>query len=43
MQSFGDHEFVPPSMNVFTVSSNSVAMGGSLTYRPRFHSHAIKP
>jgi hypothetical protein len=41
MQSFGDHEFVPPSMNVFTVTSNSVATAVTLSYSAAFHTHVL--
>lgn len=37
--SFGDHEFRPGQMSIFTVSSNSIAMAGSVTYSPRYMTH----
>lgn len=37
--SFGDHEFLPGQMNIFTVTSNSVATAGSVTYSPRYMTH----
>lgn len=37
----GAHEFVPPLMNVFTVTSNSQAASVTLSHYPRFHSHVV--
>lgn len=39
MKSFGEHEFIPPSMNVFTVTSASVATQVTLSYYKRAHTH----
>lgn len=40
MYSFGNHEFIPPSMNVFTVTTNSIATSLTLSHYPRWHTHA---
>lgn len=39
MLSLGNHEFVPPAMNIFTVTTNSQASAVTLSSYPRFHSH----
>lgn len=40
MVSFGNHEFIPTSMNVFTVTTNSTASVVTLSHYPRWHTHA---
>lgn len=40
-ESFGAHEFVPPLMNVFVVTTASIATAVSIEYRPAFHSHVV--
>lgn len=37
---WGVHEFVPPAINVFTVTSNSTAAALTLEHYPRWHTHA---
>jgi hypothetical protein len=41
MASFDEHEFVPPLMNIFTVTGSSVATEVTLSYYPRAHTHVI--
>lgn len=40
--SFGNHEFTPPTMNVFTVTTNSQAADLSLAHYPRYHTHVVE-
>lgn len=40
LTSWMDHEFVPPSMSVFTVCSNALDASATLSHFPRWHSHA---
>lgn len=37
---WGAHEFVPPLVNVFTVTTDSTAADVTLNYYPRWHTHA---
>ena len=37
---WGDHQAQPPSMTVFTVTTNALDAQVSLTHRPRWHTHA---
>jgi len=39
MKSFGVHEFTPPEVNVFTVTTNAPATTLTLSHYPRFHTH----
>lgn len=39
--SWMDHEFEPPSMAVFTVTSNALDASVTLSHYPRWHSHAV--
>lgn len=41
MSSLGNHEFVPPAMNVFTVTTNSTASSVSLSHYPRYMTHVV--
>lgn len=41
LNSFAVHEFVPPAMNVFTVTTNSTASSVTLTHYPRYQTHAV--
>lgn len=38
-QSFGGHEFAPPAVNVFVVTTNTTDASINLTHYPRWHSH----
>lgn len=43
LASFSAHEFLPPSMNVFVVTSNSVDTTVTLgPYHPRWHTHVVE-
>lgn len=42
-ESFLVHEFAPPSMNVFTVTTGSDASTVAMSHYPRWHSHAVTP
>lgn len=39
-QSWGAHEFVPPAVSVFTVTTNSTDAVLTLSHYPRWHTHA---
>ncbi len=42
-QSFGAHEFVPPAINVYLVTTGSVQPRVDIAYYPSFHSHVVDP
>lgn len=39
---WGDHQFVPDSATIFTVTTNALDALLTFTHRPRFHTHARK-